>query len=257
MSAIALTWVSTISVGNQTAKQLLQFYASHNFNTSDYQFKNSTLANQLEVTERAIQKAHKFLMDGGYIKKDVRFNDSGRQTTNSIMLNIPKEFVDNYFGEGEQRSSLGVNKVQGEGERSAPLLNNKALNNKSNNKESVLSDDFLPNEEIINLAKQRGVDLAASFEVFKIKKKNKKSTNWHDELKIWVLAEKNININKPSHTPQAKNEPRCTVPEYETDNDFVRAKPETAKKHLGNIIKNLKGMQGSNHDDRAGLPTRN
>lgn len=69
MSAIALSWVATIKVGNQTAKQLLQFYASHNFNRPGFEFKNKTLAQQLEVSERAIRDAHKLLIDKGLIKE--------------------------------------------------------------------------------------------------------------------------------------------------------------------------------------------
>lgn len=255
MSAIALKWVSTIKVGNQTAKQLLLFYASHNFNTDDYVFKNSTLANQLEVTERAIRNAHKLLLEQELIKKQLRFNENGRQTTNSIMLNIPPEFVDNFFGEEERSAPLGRNVVLGEEERSAPLLNNKALNNKSNNKESALSDNFLPNEETKQIAKERGVDIDSSLKIFKIKKKDKKSTNWQDEFKIWVLNEKNTNKTTSSAPP--KNEIRSTVPEYESDNDYQPAKPEVAQKYLGDIMKKIKCSQGSRHDDRLGISTRN
>lgn len=135
MSGIALAWVATVTVGNQTAKQLLQFYAGHNFASDNYLFKNSTLAKQLEVTERAIRNAHRFLMENGWIKKEQRFDQYGRQTTNSITLNIPQEFVDNYFGEGERSATLGRNVVPGEEERSAALLNNNINNNKKNSKE--------------------------------------------------------------------------------------------------------------------------
>jgi len=118
-----------------------------------------------------------------------------------------------------------------------------------------LSDDFLPNEEVKLIAKQRGVDLNASFEVFKIKKKDRKSKDWHDELKVWVLNERVVAKSAPATSP--KNEVRSTVPEYERDSDFKPTKPEIAKKHLGSIINKLKGVQGSSHDDRSGLPTRN
>ena len=218
MSVIALSWVATISVGNQTAKQLLQFYASHNFNTTNYVFKNSTLAKQLEVTERAIQKAHKFLMDGGFIKKDIRFNQDGRQMTNSIMLNIPPEFGDNFFGEGEQRSPLGANNVQGEGERSAPLLNNKLLNNKLNResiprtKREPLSENFKPDQE--REAKAKAVaqrcnipfeDLLSKFKTIE-KKKNKTSTDWQADFELFLLREKpsvNKSAKESKPNPQA------------------------------------------------------
>lgn len=133
MSAIALKWVASIKVGNQTAKQLLQFYACHNFGKPGFEFKNKTLADQLEVSERAIQLAHKLLLEKNLIIKETRFDEHGRQLSNHMYLNIPDEFVDNFFGEGERSSSLGVNVVQGEGERSSsPSIYNNNNNNKNN-----------------------------------------------------------------------------------------------------------------------------
>jgi hypothetical protein len=144
MSAIASAWVASITVGNQTAKQLLQFYASHNFGKPGFEFKNSTLAHQLEVTERAIRAAHQFLIEKEFLTKEIRFNSEGRQLTNAFYLNIPQAFIDKFLGvdkekppvdnlggEGERSSSLGGNVVPGEGERSSSLLNNN-INNKLN-----------------------------------------------------------------------------------------------------------------------------
>lgn len=136
MSAIASAWVATLTVGNQTAKQLLQFYASHNFGKPGFEFKNSTLSIQLEVTERAIQLAHKLLIEKELIIKETRYNDEGRQLTNNFYLNIPQSFVDNFMGEGERSSPPRVNVVRGEGERSSPLYNNN-LNNNYSNKSSI------------------------------------------------------------------------------------------------------------------------
>lgn len=134
MSGIALAWVATVTVGNQTAKQLLQFYAGHNFGKPGFEFKNATLAKQLEVTERSIRNAHKLLLDKGFLIKEERYNKEGRQLTNFFALNIPNSFVDNFMGEGEVRSSLGGKHVPGEGETSSSLINNN-INNKENNKE--------------------------------------------------------------------------------------------------------------------------
>lgn len=141
MSGIALAWVASVTVGNQTAKQLLQFYAGHNFGKPGFEFKNETLARQLEVKERAIQRAHKLLIDKKLIIKEKRFNEDGRQLTNSFYLNIPQEFVDNYMGEGVPRTSLGVSLGRGEGVLKTPLYNNK-LNNKLNTKSDERLEGF-------------------------------------------------------------------------------------------------------------------
>ena len=133
MSAISLVWILSLKrIGNQTAKQLLQFYASHNFGKPGFEFKNETLAEHLDVSVRAIQKAYKFLLDKKLIIREYRYSKSGRQLTSIIYLNIPKEFVDNYFGEGERSSPQGGTTFTPRGELRSPL-NNK-LNNKSNNK---------------------------------------------------------------------------------------------------------------------------
>lgn len=133
MSAIALAWVATVKVGNQTAKQLLQFYACHNFHKPGYEFKNETLANQLEVEVRSIQRAHDLLVEKNLIKREPRYNKEGRQISSTTYLNIPDEFVDNFMGEGDIKSSLGVTLCQGEGDTVSPLYNNN-INNKLNNK---------------------------------------------------------------------------------------------------------------------------
>ena len=97
MSAIALSWVASIKVGNQTAKQLLQFYASHNFNRPGFEFKIETLASQLETSRSSIKRAHNLLVEKELIKKEARYSSDGRQLPSSIFLNIPQAFVDNFF----------------------------------------------------------------------------------------------------------------------------------------------------------------
>lgn len=132
MSALAQMWVASIKVGNQTAKQLLQFLASHNFAKPGFEFSNKTLADQLEVKERAIQRAFKLLIDKKLIIKEPRYDKKGRQLSNQTWLNIPQEFVDKCFGEDVFKTSLGVSVGRGEGARRTPLNNN--INNKNNNK---------------------------------------------------------------------------------------------------------------------------
>lgn len=164
MSAIATKWVSGLTIGNTTAKHLLLFLSVHNFHKPGFFFKLETIANQLEISVRAVQKAFLRLEKRKLIVKEYRFDEkTGRQTTNGYYLNIPQEFVDNYFneqGEGERGSPLGVNVVQGEGERGSgggtkkqSFLKEKSntckksarpnsnINNKLNNNISCPSDD--------------------------------------------------------------------------------------------------------------------
>ena len=111
MSAIALSWVATLTVGNQTAKQLLLFYASHNFGKPGFEFKNCTLSKQLETSERSIQRAHKLLEKEGYIKRIEQFDSDGQQQSTVTYLNISQEFIDNFF-----------NRKEGEGDSVSPPL---------------------------------------------------------------------------------------------------------------------------------------
>lgn len=127
MSAIALAWVAKIRVGNQTAKQLLHFYAAHNFGKPGFEFKNETLAEQLEVTERCIRKAHAILIEQKLVIKKTRKNKNGQQLPNLIYLNIPKEFVDNFLNGNCNSTANGGgrgNVVPGGEERSSALNNN-------------------------------------------------------------------------------------------------------------------------------------
>lgn len=207
MTAIALSWVATIKVGNQTAKQLLQFYASHNFNKPGFEFKNETLANQLEVKVRAIQNAHKLLIDKGFLKKEERFAKDGSQLSSTYYLNIPNEFVDNFFnkgGEGVLKTSPPCLKDTPRGVLKTPLNNN--INNK-NNRESALSD-FSPNEENVSLCKEFNLSLEEELSSFKNRHKGKKSQY---EFERWL---KNAKQYKDRNKSNQNNEIRSSVPEY-------------------------------------------
>lgn len=134
MSAIAQAWVSSIKVGNQTAKQLLQFYASHNFNRPGFEFKNETLAEQLEVTPRAVRNAHKLLIEKGFIKKEVRHSKTGRQLTNRFSINIPREFEENFKRISHVKRGGGTRFLP-RGEVRSSLNNN--INSKKHNRDNV------------------------------------------------------------------------------------------------------------------------
>jgi len=137
MSALAQAWVATVRTGNQTAKQLLQFLASQNFGNPDLFFKAETLANQLEVSLRSIQRAFKLLEQKKLIVKQERYNSSGQQLSNHVYVNVPQDFIDRFYshhkqGEGDTPSGRRVTQCRGEGDTLSPLNNN--INNNYINK---------------------------------------------------------------------------------------------------------------------------
>ncbi len=223
MSAIALSWVATVKVGNQTAKQLLQFYASHNFNKPGFEFKNETLADQLEVKVRAIQNAHKLLIEKDLLIKEERFGKDGSQLTSVFYLNIPPQFVDNFFnrgGEGVLKTSPPCLKDTPRGVLKTPLNNN--INNKQNKREQprkkreALPDDFEPNAEAKALAEGKGLDvfrIVAKFGNY-YKSIGGKRQDWNAAFMKWIIDENEI---KPIIATNVKiinksvNENRSTV----------------------------------------------
>jgi len=121
MSAIALSWVASIQVGNATAKSLLRFYASHNFQASNhFEFTVNTLAHQLEVSERSIQNAHAYLLKNGFIQREIQYGKNGVQLRTVTTLCIPQEFIDKFMGKYTKSNENPVDKSGGEGERPAP-----------------------------------------------------------------------------------------------------------------------------------------
>jgi len=124
MSVIATYWVDSIQVGNPHAKALLRFLASHNFHKPGFIFKNSTYVSALEVCERTVIRSLQLLEEKGFILKENTFDKNGRQKTNTIYLNIPQEFIDDY----EKRMSINLDSqsydtksVKGEGVTESPL----------------------------------------------------------------------------------------------------------------------------------------
>lgn len=91
MSTIATIWAYQQRVGHSIAKQLLCFLASNNFNKPGFHYKNSTLANILEVSERSIKNAKEILIDKELIKVEPQFDSRGKQIHSVIYLNIPDE----------------------------------------------------------------------------------------------------------------------------------------------------------------------
>ena len=93
MSNPIIKWVITVKTGNQTAKQLLLLYSClHTFNAS-FDFTNDDLADYLEVSSRAIQKANKLLIEKKLLIKRERFDENGAQLCNTISLNLPKHLL--------------------------------------------------------------------------------------------------------------------------------------------------------------------
>jgi hypothetical protein len=206
MSAIQVKWVSEQQVGNNHAKHLLLFLSVHHFHKPGIFFKVETIAKQLELSIRAVQRAFKLLEDKKLIIRESRFNnETGRQITNGYYLNIPQSYVDNFFGnvrEGDYCAPLGVTNRQGEGVHWSPsppqnsqktsnisndykldaIPNNNSINNKSNNNsisvkkrtpkrkrkpEIRLPDDYTYNGTHIKIANELNIDLHLQFEIFK------------------------------------------------------------------------------------------
>lgn len=150
MSLPAIIWSSSTQVGNAHAKALLMHLATHNFNSHTFYFKNSTYAKVLEISERTVIRSIQLLEEKGLIKCDPRFDDNGRQISNSISLLIPDNFMNDYEsrlrGEGDnskvgdRESSLGVTESQGGGCQSGTPYNNNKNNNKFNNNKKSFYD---------------------------------------------------------------------------------------------------------------------
>lgn len=146
MSTPQILWVDSIKVGNSTAKALLRFLASHNFQKPGIFFKNESYMNALEISERTLQRAFDHLEKNKFITRNQRFDKNGRQIENVIYLNIPKEFHDDYekrlnnpinVGGGRQSDGArGVNLTGGGRQSDHPLIINN--NNKYNNKKQTL-----------------------------------------------------------------------------------------------------------------------
>lgn len=165
MSAIAIQWAHQQKVGNQTAKQLLCFLSVQNFNKPGFYFKNSTLANILEVTVRSIQRAKQLLIDKNLIKVERQYDCKGKELTSVIYLNIPDEYTEEVIHRMEnggrhsvtpslrgdiktslprhkdihpyEKTRVNSSKIKKNSKNSSP--NNKYINNKSNNKKLPLN----------------------------------------------------------------------------------------------------------------------
>lgn len=116
MSALNVAWVGTQTVGNQTAKQLLQFLAYQNFGDSRSLFSNQYLATHLEVKIRAVQNATKLLIERKFIIIKRRFDKkTGRQTSNEIILNIPEDFKEDFLRRYSPDKNMSPYKTSGSG----------------------------------------------------------------------------------------------------------------------------------------------
>lgn len=239
MSAIALSWVATVKVGNQTAKQLLQFYASHNFNKPGFEFKNDTLASQLEVKVRAIQNAHKLLVEKGLLIKEERFGKDGSQLTSVFYLNIPQQFVDNFFGEGVLKTSPPCFKDTPRDVLKTPLNNN--INNKQNKRERIvrakrspLSDDFILNDFNKKLCMDKGFDekIFTSKFIAKNKASGETKVDWQETATAWLLTER---VNERL---LIKNEMKSNVIEYGPGHPTWEANQEWKRKQLDKGLSN-------------------
>lgn len=203
MSAISLSWVATVKVGNQTAKQLLQFYASHNFNKPGFEFKTKTLAEQLEVDERSIRRAHLLLVKKGFVRKEERFGKDGSQLSSLIYLNIPQEFVDNFFSAGrgaDIKSGGGGHKVPPRADIKSPLsIKNNNINKErapARKKRVPLPVDYAVPESLRPLIEKTSIRVGLDGQTLITKFKNvhrssgKVSEDWNAELENFLITER-------------------------------------------------------------------
>ncbi len=208
MSAIALSWVATIKVGNQTAKQLLQFYASHNFNRPGFEFKNKTLAQQLEVSERAIRDAHKLLIDKGLIKRVPQYGKDGSQLSTITYLEIPDSIADNFFkGRGGEELAAGGGGTSCHPREELAATLNSNINNKKNKslcvtretKKSILCPiDFKPNASHYVIGKNLGVNVDEEVPALIdwSYSKGEKRLDWDRTFNNWLRNERKFNQSR-------------------------------------------------------------
>lgn len=225
MSAIALAWVAKTKVGHSTAKQLLLFYASHNFSKPGFEFKNQTLADQLEVSERSIQEAHKLLQEKNLIKRIAQYDKTGRQCSTLTYLNIPNTFVDGFFGSSNNdqtdppansappsRQPVDNFSKQGgggcatfthQGAPAAPLDNNNKINNKNNNNIYINNNKNMYKKET-DVNKQGIIKSTRSKELLEFKDKSTpdqakkffETLPPHLRPKRYVQLEPNVSLEK-------------------------------------------------------------
>lgn len=226
MSAIALKWVSEIKTGSPSAKHLLLFMASHNFDGNKNFFSIRTLCEQLELSERTIQTALNLLIEQSLIIKEQRYREDGGQTTNCYIINIPETYSEDYFKTHITPPAKNVSPPLQQlipPPRSSCTHNNN-INNNINKREStgaqkraLLSDDYSPSDDLkdlfIETAQRCGIKKIDLFDKFMAvnKSSGKKSADWDAELKLFLLREKPLS-KKPGNTSQS--EVRSTVKEY-------------------------------------------
>lgn len=238
-----LKWAHSVQVGNQTAKQLLCFLASHSFSKPGLCFKNSTISTILEITERAVRQAKNLLIKKNLLIVEARYDSSGKQISNYMYLNIPQEYVDNYYEdigvEGERSSSLGghvvppplersssshpnkegltISKIEENFEKKNP--NNKYINNKSNNKKreranrapakrgTQIPTKYCPNENHYQLAKDLGLDVMQECEKFSdyYRSRGKAMLDWDAAFRNWLRKAHDYAQAKPTQSNQGSD----------------------------------------------------
>ena len=156
MSVIALKWAYSQKVGNATAKNILAFFASHNFSGDTSVFKVRTIMAATEYQETAVRTALQLLVKLKLIIKVPRYGEKGQQLSNEYILNIDKEYAQKFMEDYYDLPTGGVRETKGGGALNAgggvrethPLNNN--INNNNLNKSSYSSNDKKINKEKIN-----------------------------------------------------------------------------------------------------------
>lgn len=272
MSAISLSWVSKLTVGNQTAKQLLQFLASHSFHKPGFFFSISTLCAQLETSESSLHRALKLLLDKSLLLKEERFcEETGRRLTNCYYLNIPDSFVDNYFKNERVPSQISENPPVTltpspcHTDTLPPVtltpLNNNNINNKDNKRERASQratpslSSFVPSEDHVELANDLKLKIDIVVEAKKCmdyyKGVGKPIKDWGAVFNNWLRREASHKKNNVIPLASPKSEPKQTAQFYEPDRTTQRAAPPKAFQELMQNIRRKSMVEVMNDPRRT------
>lgn len=271
MSAISLFWVSKLTVGNQTAKQLLQFLASHSFHKPGFFFSISTLCEQLEASESSIHRALKLLLDKNLLLKEERFcKESGRRLTNCYYLNIPDSFVTSYFKNEGVPSQISENPPVTltpspcHTDTLPPVtltpLNNNNINNKDNKsggaeKRAAPSSFFVPSSHHAELAHELNLVIDLTDEAKKCvdyyKGVGRPIKDWDAIFNNWLRREATHTKSNVIQMSPAKSEPKQVAQFYQPDRTTQRAAPPEAFRELMKNIRRKSMVEAPNDSRRT------
>lgn len=283
MSHLALLWVDSIQVGSSSLKAFLRFLATHNFPKPGFFFKNETYCYALEISEKTLQRILEQGASANLIKIERRFDDSGRQITNGIYLNIPDEFLNVYESKlmgrdvklseeisPDNMTTLGTSSCRPRGSQDDdPIIitnNNKSNSNigdsqkiKSKKKKKKPEVSIPPtyhfNGDHLEIAKNLNIDINREFDIFKdhALQNDRKCRNWDAAFRNWLRKAKeflkpNSMPSNRNSTNSSSNEIRSTVKEYGPGHSSWEEQREWERKHAEQGADNILQPRRSEKD---------